>query len=214
VNNDGQAQPNECYNCWDLNKNFQNEWDEDLNVDGVFNEVDCQVYGAKLRHFNNIWTFALGCMFLFLVFSRYFFRTNQDLAFLAALLFTMHPIHSEAIANVKSRDEIFSLIFVSLTFLYSFKYLETKRAKDLFWTCVMFLLALLSKEYAIMLLVLVPLAVYTFTENDVYENVVNTVLMKKIIAVLLSGIAVVFVHKGIVNPLIGTENKMVTRGIV
>lgn len=213
VNNDGQAQPNECYNCWDLNKNFQNEWDEDLNVDGVFNEVDCQVYGAKLRHFNNIWTFALGCMFLFLVFSRYFFRTNQDLAFLAALLFTMHPIHSEAIANVKSRDEIFSLIFVSLTFLYSFKFLETKRTKDLFWACVMFLLALLSKEYAIMLLVLVPLAVYTFTENDVYENVINTVLFKKIIAVLISGIAIVFFHKGVVNPIIGTENKMVTRGI-
>lgn len=213
VNNDGQAQPNECYNCWDLNKNFQNEWDEDLNVDGVFNEVDCQVYGAKLRHFNNIWTFALGCMFLFLVFSRYFFRTNQDLAFLAALLFTMHPIHSEAIANVKSRDEIFSLIFVSLTFLYSFKYLETKRGKDLFWTCVMFLLALLSKEYAIMLLVLVPLAVYTFTENDVYENIINTLLIKKIIAVLISGIIIVFVHKGLVNPIIGTENKMVTRGI-
>lgn len=166
VNGDGMAQPNECYNCWDLNKNFKNEWDEDLNVDGIFNEVDCQVYGAKVRHFNNIWTFALGCMFLYLVFSRYFFRTNQDLAFLAALLFTMHPIHSEAIANVKSRDEIFSLIFVSLTFLYSFKFVETKKGVDLFWASVMFLLALLSKEYAIMLLFLVPLAVYSFTEND------------------------------------------------
>jgi tetratricopeptide (TPR) repeat protein len=166
VNGDGQAQPNECYNCWDLNKNFQNEWDEDLNVDGIFNEVDCQVYGAKIRHFNNIWTFALGCMLLFLVFSRYFFRTNQDLAFLAALLFTMHPIHSEAIANVKSRDEIFSLIFVSLTFLYSFRYVETKKVKDLFWASFLFLLALLSKEYAIMLLFLIPLAVYSFTDND------------------------------------------------
>ena len=166
VNGDGMAQPNECYNCWDLNKNFKNEWDEDLNIDGIFNEVDCQVYGAKVRHFNNIWTFALGCMFLYLVFSRYFFRTNQDLAFLAALLFTMHPIHSEAIANVKSRDEIFSLIFVSLTFLYSFKFVETKKGVDLFWASVMFLLALLSKEYAIMLLFLVPLAVYSFTEND------------------------------------------------
>ena len=82
-NGDGVAQPNECYNCWDLNKNFQNEWDEDLNIDGIFNEIDCQVYGAKVRHFNNIWTFALGCMFLYLVFSRYFFRTNQDFAFLA-----------------------------------------------------------------------------------------------------------------------------------
>ena len=166
LNGNGQAEANECYNCWDLNRNFKNEWDEDLNVDGIFNEVDCQVYAAKLRHFNNIWTFALGCMFLFLVFSRYFFRTNQDLAFLSALLFTMHPIHSEAIANVKSRDEIFSLIFISLTFLYTFKYLETKKAKELLLACVMFLLALLSKEYAIMLLFLIPLAVYTFTEND------------------------------------------------
>lgn len=166
LNGDGQVQGNECYNCWDLNKNFKNDFDEDLNVDGVFNEVDCQVYGAKVRHFNNIWTFALGCMFLYLVFSRYFFRNNQDLAFLSALLFTMHPIHSEAIANVKSRDEIFSLIFVSLTFLYSFKYLETRKAKELFWASTMFLLALLSKEYAVMLLFLVPLAVYTFTENN------------------------------------------------
>ncbi|MDP1801060.1 MAG: tetratricopeptide repeat protein [Bacteroidota bacterium] len=166
LNGDGMAQQNECYNCWDTNQNFKNDSDEDLNIDGVFNEVDCQVYKANVRHFNNIWTFALGCVFLYLVFSRYFFRTNQDLAFLAALLFTMHPIHSEAIANVKSRDEIFSLIFISLTFLYSFKYMETKKPLDLFWAAFMFLLALLSKEYGIMLLILVPLAVYTFTEND------------------------------------------------
>lgn len=166
VNNDGIVQANECYTCWDQNQNFKNDFEEDLNVDGVFNEVDCQVYGAKVRHFNNIWTFALGCVFLFLVFSKCFFRTNQDLALLSALLFTMHPIHSEAIANVKSRDEIFSLIFVSLTFLYSFRYLETRKMKELIWASVMFLLALLSKEYAIMLLFLVPMAVYTFTDND------------------------------------------------
>lgn len=166
LNNNGVVEANECYPCWDMNQNFKNDFDEDLNVDGVFNEVDCQVYGAKVRHFNNIWTFALGCVFLYLVFSRYFFRTNQDLALLAALIFAMHPIHSEAIANVKSRDEIFSLIFVSLTFLYAFQYLETKKTMDLVWACVMFFLALLSKEYAIMLLILLPLAVYTFTEND------------------------------------------------
>jgi hypothetical protein len=167
ANNDGVVQPNECYSCWDLNKNFKNEFDEDLNIDGIFNEVDCQVYSAKVRHFNNIWTFALGCVFLYLVFAKCFFRKQPDLAFLAALLFTMHPIHSEAIANVKSRDEIFSLIFVSLTFLYSFKYLETKTYKDLFWASFMFLLAVLSKEYAVFLLMLLPLAVYTFTENDI-----------------------------------------------
>jgi len=167
LNNDGIVQGNECYSCWDLNKNFKNDFDEDINIDGVFNEVDCQVYSAKVRHFNNIWTFALGCVFLYLAFAKCFFRKNPDLAFLAALLFTMHPIHSEAIANVKSRDEIFSLIFVSLTFLYSFKYIETKKWMDLFWASFMFMLAILSKEYAVFLLFLLPLSVLAFTENDI-----------------------------------------------
>ena len=166
TNNNGIVEQGECVMCWDTNKNFKNDVEEDINVDGVFNEVDCQVAGAFVRHFTNIWTFALGCMLLYLVFARYFFRENQDLAFLAALLFTMHPIHTEAIANVKSRDEIFSLIFISLTFLYTFWFNETKKQKHLIWACIMFFLALLSKEYAVMLLLLIPLAIYTFTKND------------------------------------------------
>ena len=202
LNNNGLAEGNECYSCWDLNKNFKNEWDEDLNVDGIFNEIDCQVYGAKVRHFNNIWTFALGCMLLYLVFSRYFFRTNQDLAFLAALLFTMHPIHSEAIANVKSRDEIFSLIFISLTFLYSFKYLESKKTSDIIWTSIMFLLAVLSKEYAVFLMILLPLAVYSFTENDVdLKKYFTSKLALKIAAVIGVSIVVLAFHKTIVGEL-------------
>lgn len=213
LNHDGMAQQNECYNCWDLNKNFKNDFDEDLNIDGVFNEVDCQVYHADVRHFNNIWTFALGCMFLYLVFARYFFRTNQDLAFLAALLFTMHPIHSEAIANVKSRDEIFSLIFISLTFLYSFKYLESRRVWDLVWASVMFLLALLSKEYAVMLIILIPLAVYHFTENEVnLEEYFTSKLALRILVVLVVAVCVFIIHKKVVDELMDSS-KLVKRGL-
>jgi len=202
LNNDGIAQQNECYQCWDQNRNFKNDFDEDLNIDGIFNEVDCQVYRADVRHFNNIWTFALGCMLLYLLFSRYFFRTNQDLAFLAALLFTMHPIHSEAIANVKSRDEIFSLIFISLTFFYSFKYMEFKKVGDLVWSCIMFLLALLSKEYAVTLLILVPLSIYFFTENEVdLKQYFTSKLGFKIFVVLVCSIFVFAVHKIVIDDL-------------
>lgn len=152
--------------CWDLNKNNVDDPEEDLNADGVFNEVDCQVKGAFMRHFNNMWTYVLGCIFLYLVFRNHMFRENQDMAFLSALIFLTHPMHTEAIANVKSRDEIFSLIFISLTFLYSFRYLEDKKPTTLFWASFMFLLALLSKEYALVLLGLIPIGVYTFTKND------------------------------------------------
>ena len=152
--------------CWDTNDNKIDEPEEDLNNDGVFNEVDCQVKGASIRHFVNIITFIIGVMLLFLFFRNYIFKTNHDLAFLAAILFLMHPIHSEAIANVKSRDEIFSLIFISLTFFYSFKYMEDRKTKTLFWAAFNFLLALLSKEYAVVLVVLIPIAFYVFDQID------------------------------------------------
>ncbi len=152
--------------CWDTNGNKINDAEEDTNDDGVFNEVDCQVKGASLRHFVNIISFIIGVMLLYLFFRNYIFKNFHDLAFLAALLFLMHPIHSEAIANVKSRDEIFSLIFISLTFFYSFKYMEDKTNKNLFWAAFNFLLALLSKEYAVVLVVLIPVAFYVFDQIE------------------------------------------------
>ncbi|MES2680749.1 MAG: tetratricopeptide repeat protein [Bacteroidota bacterium] len=167
LNGDGKAQTNECNNCWDLNKNFYNDAHEDLNKDGIFNEVDCQVNGAFLRHFNNMWLYILAAVLLYLVFIRYFFKENPDMAFLAALIFLAHPVHSEVIANVKGRDEIFAAIFMALTFLFSFKFMENKKTGTLLMASLMFLLALLSKEYAIMLLLLVPVAMHVFNKTEI-----------------------------------------------
>lgn len=173
-------------NCYDLNKNGQMDPEEDINEDGVFNEVDCQVKGAFLRHFNNMWTFVLGCIFLYLVFRNYMFRNNQDMAFLSALIFLTHPMHTEAIANVKSRDEIFSLIFVSLTFLYAFKFMETRKFSTLFWASFLFLLALLSKEYAVVLLGLVPLSFYVFLKVDFdFKALIPPTIAFAVVAVLM-----------------------------
>jgi len=167
LNNDNKVQMEECNTCWDTNKNFKNDPSEDLNRDGVFNEVDCQVNGAFLRHFNNLWTYILACILLYLVFSRYIFKAQQDMAFLAALIFLIHPVHSEIVANVKGREDIFSVIFIALTFLFSFKYNTTKEIKSLIFAGLAFLMALLSKEYAIVLLGLIPLALYIFDRENI-----------------------------------------------
>ncbi|MBA2613858.1 MAG: tetratricopeptide repeat protein [Bacteroidetes bacterium] len=165
LNKDGIAQAEECNNCWDTNKNFRDDASEDLNHDGVFNEVDCQTKGAFLRHFNNMWTYILACVLLYLVFARYMFKGKQDVAFLAALIFLIHPVHTEIVANVKGREEIFSVIFIALTFLFSFKYNDTKKVSSLICAGLAFFFALLSKEYAIVLLGLVPLALYVFDKD-------------------------------------------------
>lgn len=165
-NGDSLAQSDECYYCWDLNKNFKNDIQEDLNIDGVFNEIDCHVYGAGLRHFNNIWLYALACIALYFLLSTYFFRQNPDLAFLCALLFLIHPIHSEVVANVRGRDDIFSILFISLSFIFAFRYLEKKQTGALIMSAMLFLFALLSKEYAVLLLLFIPLSFFVFEKRS------------------------------------------------
>jgi hypothetical protein len=150
------------FNCWDLDKNNKNDAVEDLNQDGVFNEVDCQVKDAWFRHFNNIWMYILACVFLYFVLRDHLFKENQDMAFLSALIFIAHPIHSSSVANIAGRDEILSLLFISLTLLFSFQYYEGKKLSNLFWASFMFLLALFSKEYAFVLFILLPIALFVF----------------------------------------------------
>jgi tetratricopeptide (TPR) repeat protein len=161
-NHDGLAQPDECNNCWDTNRDFRNEAKEDLNQDGIFNEVDCQVQGSFFRHFNNMWMYVIACVLLYIVFRNYFFKNNNDMAFLAALIFIAHPLHSEVVANIKSRDEILCMAFIASCFYYVFRYVQHKKMSSLFLAGLMMLLSLLSKEFGILLLVLVPIALYVF----------------------------------------------------
>ena len=113
-----------------------------------------------LRHFVNVLLYALsGVMLLFLL-SKYIFRNNTDIAFLATIIFMIHPIHTEAVANTKSRDEIMSFLFITLTLIYLLRYHTSRQASHRTWSLVFFSLALLSKEYAITMIALIPILLY------------------------------------------------------
>jgi hypothetical protein len=145
-------------------------YEEDINKDGNVNDKDCEVEGHVLRHFNNVLFYALSILVLFGLLKNYLFRKNHDLAFLATLIFAIHPIHTEVVANVKSRDEILSILFIALTFIYSFKYVEGRKLKHLFIAGFMFFLALLAKEYALTLMALIPMAFYLFIQPQLKKK--------------------------------------------
>lgn len=100
--------------------------------------------------FSVIW-FAISMVVLFWFLRFHVFRSNTDIAFLAVLLFLVHPIHTEVIANVKSRDEIMSLLFTALCGIFIFRYDAERKMRDLWLGLGAFFLALLSKEYDIVL---------------------------------------------------------------
>lgn len=118
-----------------------------------------------LGHWMNVIWFALTCLLMFHVFSV-IMNGNLVVPFITALLFAAHPLHTEVVANIKSRDEIMSLLFCLLTALWTYRYAVTKKNRYLLASGLAFFLALLSKESAITWLAVIPLILYFFSETE------------------------------------------------
>ncbi len=127
------------------------------------------------RHVLNVVWYILAVVVL-LYFLRYVvFRGDPIPALLAAILFAVHPLHTEVVANVKSRDEIMSVLFIALTFIFAFKYREQTEKKWLLGLGLLsYFLAFLSKEYAITLLVLLPLSFCLFRKETMVKSLIGT----------------------------------------
>lgn len=74
---------------------------------------------------------------------RQWMRQKHDLIILlATLLFAAHPLHTEVVANIKSRDEILGLLFAILSLKHFHKYSDTPQVKHLSLSSICFLLAI------------------------------------------------------------------------
>ncbi len=126
--------------------------------------IEHAIFGESpfMRHLVHILCFCLLLLVMFWFADKYVFKSMEggDVAFLSVLLFAIHPIHTEVVANVKSLDEILSLLFILLTFIFSLNYIKHKKIKDLIFGLVTYFLALLSKEYGVALIVLLPVLFY------------------------------------------------------
>jgi len=114
-------------------------------------------HNAWLGHGMNAIYYALLCLVLFRVLQG-LFPKKETVVFFITLLFAAQPLHTEVVANIKSRDEIFALLFALLSLWMLIRYMDKKEWKFLVLGVASFLLALLSKESAIVFLVLTPLA--------------------------------------------------------
>lgn len=122
-------------------------------------------FGMKpfAHHLMNVILYGLTAVVLLRLLRRVVFQEHPLAALSVTLLFIVHPVHTEVVANIKSRDEILSLLFVLLTFGYLLK-----EGSDMNrWKAAgCYVLALLSKENGIVLLAIAPLALFTFGDKS------------------------------------------------
>ncbi|HEB62647.1 MAG TPA: tetratricopeptide repeat protein [Bacteroidetes bacterium] len=131
--------------------------------------IEWQFFGKNpaVSHLINVLLFALLGIVLYKFLLLLFMNVENDklkylVPFFTSLIFIAHPIHTEVVANIKGRDELFVLLFSLLAVIFSIKWFKTKQIKFQFYVFLMFLLALFSKENSITFLAIVPLVFYMF----------------------------------------------------
>lgn len=124
--------------------------------------IEYQFFGLSphISHFNNVLLFTLTTFLLFLLLSRLFSGYNFIFPFLISMLFALHPIHSEIVANIKGRDELLSFLNMILMLIFVIRYYDSKKRLFLWLSLLFFYFALLSKESAIAGILVLPLFLY------------------------------------------------------
>ncbi|MCK5582078.1 MAG: tetratricopeptide repeat protein, partial [Candidatus Omnitrophica bacterium] len=88
---------------------------------------------------------------------------NGKLSLLSALLFIVHPIHTEAVSYISGRADSLAAFFMLSSFILYLKHDERRESFVLVGMALSYVLALLSRENSLILLPLVLFYHYAFT---------------------------------------------------
>ncbi len=109
-----------------------------------------------ISHFVNVLLFALCVVLLFRFIEELTRGEHTTTAFFAALLFAVHPIHTEVVANIKSRDEVLCFVFSFAALLQFLRYFSGGKPVSLLLAASFFFISLLAKETSVSFVVIVP----------------------------------------------------------
>jgi tetratricopeptide (TPR) repeat protein len=156
--------------------------------------LEVSLFGLNpfVHHAVNMLLYALTGLILLRFLRGHVFPTYPLAALATTLLFIFHPLHTEVVANIKSRDELLSLLFLLLTLHYLLAHVRpqgsTKDAssrtggKDaslghtptgkasLLKAGLCFALALLSKENGVVFVLIVPLTLYILGRSSISRS--------------------------------------------
>ena len=148
--------------------------------------LEVQFFGNNphISHLFNVLLYGLAVVILFMMLQK-ILPGKLLLNFLVTLLFIVHPVHTEVVANIKSRDELLSFIGLCLAIYWCFKFIESRRMKYLMYSCIAYILALTSKENGITLIALLPILLVYLANKKWKESILTTTPYLAVAAIYL-----------------------------
>lgn len=132
-------------------------------------------------HLTNILIHIINVLLFFslllLMFEKSQSAYKNYIILIAALVFAVHPIHTEVVAWVSGRTDGLACTFFFASFIFYLKYSKEPSNKYLALTLLMYFLSLLSKEMAITLPAVIILYDMIINRNEFRELLKKRVVM-------------------------------------
>lgn len=146
--------------------------------------LEYQLVGKSpwLGHLINILLYGFLCLMVYkllisLICHKDDSESKRYMVLAAALIYAAHPLHTEAVANIKGRDEIMSMLGSILAMFAIIKYVDLKQTKYLVLASISFFIAFLSKENTVTFLAVIPLALYFFRDMSFKVAVMKSAVL-------------------------------------
>jgi tetratricopeptide (TPR) repeat protein len=158
--------------------------------------VEWQFFGKNPHafHFVNVMLYAICSLLLYRTLRDLFRDYSLTLPFLATLLWIVFPAHTEVVANVKSGDELLSMIFFLLCLRQLMKWESPSDYKSLLLAGLFFFLSLLSKEGAILFLPVIFILFVQFRQKSVKEIIRPAIILATVSIIWFSWHSYVISH--------------------
>lgn len=131
----------------------------------------------KISHIIQVLLYGLTVLMLFKMLMAIFGETKNSWITAVVFLFAVHPIHTEVVANVKSRDELLSALFLfSSLFLFA-KWVLNPNWKLLSGALLVYFLATLSKETAVPAVLLFPAIAWYLNKERSWAPMIKSLVI-------------------------------------
>jgi protein O-mannosyl-transferase len=115
-------------------------------------------------HLVNLLIYFLISTLLFFLLKRSLTNFNILFPFLITLLFMAHPVHTEAVASLKNRDELLAFLCGLGALHYFLSYAGKRKIRFAVYAVAVFLAGTLSSPSVLPFILICPLFLYFFTE--------------------------------------------------
>ncbi|MBI2968014.1 MAG: tetratricopeptide repeat protein [Bacteroidetes bacterium] len=146
--------------------------------------IEYSLFGEKpeISHLINIIIYALTCLILYLLLLNLNPSFSPTFPLLTTLLFLAHPLHSEVVDNLKSRDELLCLSGCLLSAYFFLVFTDTGKKRYYLTGILLLILSLLCKRTAAVFFVLIPLMVWFFRPVSLKKLLVYSLPVYLVIA--------------------------------